>query len=121
MQSGDRFRVLRGLGLGVGSLLLLSGAVLAAQSGRPADDGARPAASASANDASAAPSRSPEVDPFQGGEVEDASESPEAFAEDGARPSAEEHEGAQDDHDADSGDDEGGGEDHGAGHGGEDD
>ena len=60
MQPGDRFRFLRGLGLAVAALLLVSGAVLASSAGRGGSDdtldrtGASADASASA-EASAAP------------------------------------------------------------------
>jgi hypothetical protein len=85
MHSSDRNRVLRGLGMGIGSLLLLSGAVFASQSGSRGDDQIQADSSASQEASEAAvPSGSPEVDAFQGGEVEDASESPEASPEDTA-------------------------------------
>jgi hypothetical protein len=107
MQSGDRVRILRSLGMGLGSLLLLSGAVFASQSGSRADDrlNAAPSSSQEASE-SAEASQSPEINPFQGGEVQDASESPDASPEDepgdddvagaSANPSADEDQGQED-------------------------
>ena len=83
MQPGDRLRILRSLGMGLGAFLLLTGAVFASQSGNRADDSlqAAPSGSQEASE-SAEPSSSPDVDAFTGGEVEDASSSPEASPED---------------------------------------
>jgi hypothetical protein len=144
MQPRDRFRFLRSLGMGLGSLLLLSGAVLAAGSGSRADG--RPLATASASEharTSTEPSRSPEIDAFVAGEVDEASESPEASpqgeamdatgddeAEDGSFASTSTQEGGHDGSAPDAQDCHAGSggrehdschDDHGAGHGGEDD
>ena len=107
MPSGDRVRILRSLGIGLGSLLLLSGAVFASQSGSRADDRLNAAASSSQEASeSAEASQSPEINPFQGGEVQDASESPDASPEDelgdddvasaSANPAADEDQGQED-------------------------
>ena len=59
MQTGDRFRLLRGFGLAAGALLLVSGAVFASQAGLPTDAaGDRTDASDSA-EASVGPCASP--------------------------------------------------------------
>jgi hypothetical protein len=137
--------------MGLGSLLLLSGAVFAGSAHR-ADDSLRAAPSGSQREkASSEPTRSPGIEGFGGGEVEIRGESPEASGEEGALPSAAGDEaedlpsadpsadedeagddsrgpGSQDGHDGRGGDDEAGHRDHGgghdddgAGHGGEDD
>jgi len=136
MQPGDRVRIFRSLAMGLGSLLLLSGAVFASQSGHRADDRlqAAPSGSQEASE-SAEPSRSPDVDGFPGGQVEDASHSPEASPEDeagdddNASPSAsqlaDEDRGGEDGTSGPGGEDDnsgpGGGEDDHSGPGGGDD
>jgi hypothetical protein len=92
MQPRDRSRLLRSLGLGLGSLLLLCGAVLASQGGKRADDHLTTVLTAShEGSATGAPSRSPAVEALRGGEVGEPSDAPEASSGEEA---ADDHAGA---------------------------
>lgn len=56
MQTNDRMRILRGAGLAVGALLLVSGAVFASQAGLPSGDDRMDGDAGASQEASAAPS-----------------------------------------------------------------
>jgi len=93
MQTNDRMRILRGAGLAVGALLLVSGAVFASQAGLPSGDDRIDDDAGASQEASAAPSTNEltvndlfdQVRTEASGEdddaVEEASRSPEASPE----------------------------------------